>query len=308
MAKVSIIVPSYNHNSFLKDRLDSIINQTFKDWELIIIDDDSNDGSKETLQEFVKNNKSKVSRFIINKKNSGSGYQSWYTGINLVKSEYIWIAETDDYSDVTFLEEMIKTLDENKNVALAFCTSIYVDANKNYLYTSEKRTKDLEVNSNNKVFSGEVYVNKMPFNTYITNGSAVVFRKPKKEIPKELFKFKQCSDIFLWTYLLNNSSFVFLNKKLNYFRRHEDSTSEKISIHKKKSVYFEKAVFLNYYNQQHKYKGFINHYLKFYIDFNRKNIFDIEPVLAIEGIKFLKLKYLFLVLNFFLNKFKTKNK
>ena len=64
---ISIITPFKNSSKYLDECLNSIINQSYKDWELIIIDDDSNDGSKETLKEFVKNNKSKVSRFIINK-------------------------------------------------------------------------------------------------------------------------------------------------------------------------------------------------------------------------------------------------
>jgi glycosyltransferase involved in cell wall biosynthesis len=302
MAKVSIILPSYNHVKFLEDRLNSIVNQTFKDWKLIIIDDCSTDGSIEILKKFQKKHKDKIEKFIINANNSGSGYTSWEKGINLAKSEYIWIAETDDYSDDSFLEEMVKTLDENKNVVLTFCTSIYVNANKKKLYNSKNRTKDLKVNSTYGIINGSVYIDKMPFNTYITNGSAVVFRKPKNEVPQELFIYKQCSDIFFWTYLLKDSSFIFLNKELNYFRRHDDSTSEKISINKKKSVYFEKASFLNYYQQQSKYMVFINHYIKFYMNLNRKNILDIEPILEIKEIKFLKFHYFTGLMKFFFNK------
>ena len=81
MPKVTIIVPSYNHSQFLNERLSTIINQTFQDFELIIIDDYSTDNSQEILQKFVTENQSKVSHFIINDKNSGSGYNSWKKGI-----------------------------------------------------------------------------------------------------------------------------------------------------------------------------------------------------------------------------------
>lgn len=300
MHKVSIILPSYNHAKFLEDRLDSIINQTFTNWKIIIIDDCSKDDSLDILNEFKNKYNDKIEAFIINNSNSGSGYKSWEKGIQLAKGDYIWIAETDDYSDIFFLEEMVKMLENNRNAVLAFCTSIYVDAHKNFLYTSENRTKNL--NSTCNVINGSVYIEKMPFNTYITNGSAVVFRKPENTIPKELFNYKQCSDIFLWTFLLKDATFIFLDKKLNYFRRHEDSTSEKIAINKKKSVYFEKAEFLNYFDQNKKYKIFINHYIKFYINLNRNKFLEIKPVLAIKKVKFLKFHYFKQLIKFYLNK------
>ena len=87
----------------------------------------------------------------------------------------------------------------------------------------------------------------MPFDTYITNGSSVVFRKPKFEILSELFTNRQCSDIFLWSYLLEKSSFAFLNKNLNFFRRHEGSTSSFLQKNKLETIYHEKAKYLNYF-------------------------------------------------------------
>ncbi|AOW19508.1 glycosyltransferase [Urechidicola croceus] len=303
MAKVTIVLPSYNHANFLNDRLESILNQTYKDWEIIIIDDKSTDKSIDILNQFVKKNKSKIKHFIVNSKNSGSGYLSWKKGIELAKTEYIWIAETDDYSDINFLSNSIKVLNENKECALTFCTSVYVDINKKTLYDSTARTKNLYVDNDDcKVFNSLILENVLPFNTYITNGSSVVFKKPKNKIPNEIFINKQSSDIFLWTYLVKNKSFAFINKKLNYFRRHEDSTTSKISELDKESVYYEKANYLNYFSCQEKYIEFINHYIKHIVNANKMKIFDISAILKIEKIKFLRLKYLQLLFKFYLNK------
>jgi glycosyltransferase involved in cell wall biosynthesis len=275
MSKVSIILPSYNHNSFLKDRLDSIVNQTFKDWELIIIDDKSSDGSIETLKEFYQKYTNKISNFIINTENSGSGYKSWKKGIELAQSEYIWIAETDDYSDVSFLEEQVKILDTYPKVALTFCASNYVDANKTFLYNTNKRTLDLSVSENNsKLFKGEVYLNKAPFDTYITNGSSVVYRKPKIDIPNLIFENKQSSDIFLWTFLMQNSSFVFLNKKLNFFRRHEGSTTTRLSSLRKLDIFQENIKYLHFYKQKNKDHLLLKKYFQQYVWINKKEIFN----------------------------------
>ena len=188
MLKVSIIIPSYNHAVFLKDRLDTILNQTFKNWEAIIIDDQSSDNSVQVIKDFLKINPDfRVKYFIVNDENSGSGYNSWKKGIELAETEYIWIAETDDYSDTDFLEELVKILDQNENVALAFCGSNYVE-NSEIIYDSTNRTKDLEVDVGKyKILGGNVFLSKMPFNTYITNGSSVVFRRPKEKMNVELF-------------------------------------------------------------------------------------------------------------------------
>jgi len=278
MPKVSIILPSYNHGAYLRDRMDTIINQTYEDWELIIIDDRSTDGSLEILTDFAAKNKAKIKFFIVNEVNSKSGYFSWEKGINIAESEYVWIAETDDYSDVNFLKEQIAVLEQNKNCALVFCASNYVDANKQFLLNSDRRTKDLAVKEGEyKVFDGSVFIDKMPFNTYITNGSSVVFRKPNREIPHEIFLQRQCSDLFLWTFLLQNESFAFLNKKRNYFRRHEESTTTKISSGKQLiGTYKELVFYLEYYNFPDKYSNFITYYFNNYLWKNKKEVFNVK--------------------------------
>jgi glycosyltransferase involved in cell wall biosynthesis len=303
MNKISIIIPSYNHYKFLKKRLDSIVNQTFKDWEMIIIDDQSNDGSIEILNDFVQENKNKVKHFIINETNSGSGYNSWKKGIELANSEYIWIAETDDYSDENFLEKSIQVLEKKPNCALSFCSSVYVDTDENHLYDSTKRTEQLNVlDGQFKVFNGSVLIDLLPFSTYITNGSSVVFRNTSSKIPDKIFTNKQSSDLFLWTYLLQEKSFIFLNEKLNFFRRHDDSTTTKTSKFNLESVYHEKANYLNYFEQSIKYKEFISHYIKFYINTNKSKMFNISSILKIENVKYLRLKYVKLLFKFYLTK------
>jgi len=296
---VSIILPSYNHGRFLKRRLESITHQTFIDWELIIIDDCSTDNSYEELTKFYNRYKSKISKFIRNDKNSGSGYISWKKGIELAQSKYIWIAETDDYSAPNFLKNQIQLLENNKEASLSFCASVYVNEKEEVLYTSINRTQDLNVPIGAaKMFCGDKLLDKMPFNTYITNGSSVVFRKPIKKIPQEIFQHKQISDVFLWTYLVKTKSFLFCNQPLNFFRRHEESTTSKMFHLSSKKVYIERANYLNFYNEKDKYKYFLKHYIEHYAWNNKKDMLNTKTISHIKGVSRIKLKYYGLLLLF----------
>ena len=112
--KVSVIVPNYNHASYLKQRIDSILNQTFQDFEVIILDDCSTDNSLEVLSHYKNHNK--VSHCVFNDTNSGSTFKQWDKGIQLAKGEWIWIAESDDWAEPEFLETI--------NTHLRNCTTV----------------------------------------------------------------------------------------------------------------------------------------------------------------------------------------
>jgi glycosyltransferase involved in cell wall biosynthesis len=306
MPSVSIILPSYNHALFLQDRLDSILNQTYQDWEAIIIDDNSTDNSVAFINYFLKNNPNfKVKHFIVNETNSGSGYFSWQKGIELAETEYVWIAETDDYSEPTFLQELVEILDHNEDVALAFCGSNYVEDDK-IIYDSTNRTKDLDVERGKyKIIPSEIFLNRLPFDTYITNGSSVVFRKPKKKMNVELFNNRQLSDLFLWSHLIQNGELVFLNKNLNFFRRHDDSTTTKMNISSKKIIYEEMLKYLNFFKQKYKFQIFLDHYVKHFVWSNKKEVLNYKFLRKIKGIEAIDIKYAGAIVNFILVKIKS---
>ena len=99
---VSVILPNYNHSSFLKKRIDSIINQSFQDFDIIILDDCSTDCSREIIEEYRSN--VNITNIVYNEINSGSTFKQWKKGIELAKGKFIWIAESDDYADESFFK------------------------------------------------------------------------------------------------------------------------------------------------------------------------------------------------------------
>ena len=223
---ISVIVPNYNHAKFLKERIDSILNQTFQDFELIILDDCSTDNSRETIESY--RHLPNVSIFY-NSKNSGSPFKQWKKGIKLAKGKYVWIAESDDYSESDFLETMIQKL--NAGNGLAYCRSGDIDENGNkksdFFWADgldENRWKsDYENNGYDEIKNHLVYRCTIP------NASACVFKKELAPLNCGFDKMRYCGDWLFWIKLLERTSLGYSAETLNHFRHHEGSTRNKKS-------------------------------------------------------------------------------
>ncbi len=212
---VSIIVPSYNDEKHLRKRLDSIFNQTFRDFEVILLDDASTDGSRQIMEKYA--SRPEVTHFILNAENSGSTIQQWKKGIRLAEGEYIWIAESADFSDKRFLETLMDLFDRDKNVDLAFCASWYVDE-KN---TPVKPAPDPE---DSFQISGEGAAQKY-FSKYnlIRHAGGCVFNK--KLIDPSFFEYAYYQHYGNWCFWATLSGrawkIAYLNEKLNFSRNHQ---------------------------------------------------------------------------------------
>ena len=104
---VSVVIPNYCHSKYLEQRIESVINQTYKNIEIIILDDCSPDegASKAVIEKY--RNKPLISHIVYNEVNSGSTFKQWNKGIVLAKGELVWIAESDDFAKETMLEELV---------------------------------------------------------------------------------------------------------------------------------------------------------------------------------------------------------
>src|SRR5712671_345349 len=111
---VSVIIPNYNHARFLRQRVDSVLGQTFQDFELILLDDCSTDERQSIIPE---NAADPRVRMEFNEKNSGSTFKQWNKGVRLARGEYVWIAESDDYAEPQLLEKLVSRLNAEPSVA-----------------------------------------------------------------------------------------------------------------------------------------------------------------------------------------------
>ena len=121
---VSVIIPNYNHARYLDARIQSILNQSYRDFEIIILDDCSTDNSKDVIEKYRDNEF--VTHIVYNEHNSGSTFKQWENGFELAKGELVWIAESDDCCDNRFLENLVPKFDNGK-VVLAFSRSMQID-------------------------------------------------------------------------------------------------------------------------------------------------------------------------------------
>lgn len=132
---VSVIIPNYCHARYLDERIQSVLNQTYTNFEVIILDDCSpdNGASKEVIERYRSN--PHISQIVYNEQNSGSPFKQWNKGFGLAKGEFIWIAESDDSCDEVLLESLVGRLMENSNAVVAFSCCLGFSKRKGMLAT-----------------------------------------------------------------------------------------------------------------------------------------------------------------------------
>ena len=214
---VSVIVPNYCHSRFLDERIMSVLNQTYQNFELIILDDCSPDnGASKAVIEKYRNNP-KVSHIVYNEVNSGSTFKQWNKGFELAKGELIWIAESDDSCEVNLLETLVNVLLNNSNIVLSYCSLVRIDENGKVIQNKNygRFTRDFEID-------GITFMKKyMLIGNIIYNASAVVFRKKTLNVmPKDYMNFKSAGDHLFWSYILMQGHISYVAAKLNKFRQH----------------------------------------------------------------------------------------
>jgi glycosyltransferase involved in cell wall biosynthesis len=254
---VSVIIPNYNHAKYLRQRLDSVLDQTFTDFEIIILDDCSTDDSIQIIEAYKAY--PKISHIVINNQNSGSPFLQWQRGIELARGEWIWIAESDDWCEPTFLKTLLSGIDDG--VAISYCQSIVVDENSNILWET----------GNNKLsdrIQGSVFFENHLKGNKIINASMAIFQKEVYNKTNKLYlKWKNIGDWIFWLEFALKGDVLISGKKLNYFRKHPGDVRSKAIVsgawHFEKldviQSLFEKGII----NEKKRKERVINDYLLF---------------------------------------------
>ena len=217
MPKVSVIIPIFNVEKYLKKCLDSVINQTFKDIEIICVNDGSTDNSLKILEEYSKlDNRIK----IINKSNGGSS-SARNAGLTIANAEYCYFIDSDDWLELNTLEKLYNIMISN-DVDSVIHGANNILGDKSYVGT------DMDMQDWFESFTKSNGIYDVPTSIRADICSVIWNKLYKMEIiNKYNCRFAngliQEDELFLWTYMIHCRNYYYLNEKLYNYFRHSDS-------------------------------------------------------------------------------------
>jgi len=179
---ITVVLPTYNSILFLKERMDTILNQTFKDWNCVVIDGYSKDGTWEYLQKIAKGDK----RFKLYQFPPKGPYDGWNKGISKATGKYIYIATSDDTMTINCLEKMLFHLEANLDCDIAHCCLTVIDENSKPT-SSQWRNWDKVKFHGNKI--RKLHIRKAPYDGLVHSGWNTVYTSiTQLLIKKSLFR------------------------------------------------------------------------------------------------------------------------
>jgi glycosyltransferase involved in cell wall biosynthesis len=207
--EISVIMPAYNAEKYIAASIESVLNQTFKDFELLILDDASSDKTKEIVLSYAQND----NRIVYVEKQSNHGPATLRNeGIRLAKGAFIALNDADDLSEKTRFEKQIAIFKNHPNIGV--CGSWIVNFGENMVsYVFEAPQNPIEI--------------KLTFLSYdcLANSSAM-FRKSCVENLEYEKEFVPAEDYKLWSEVIINHDFYIIQEALVHYRQHENNISK----------------------------------------------------------------------------------
>lgn len=230
---VSVVFTSYNHEKFLKQAIDSILNQSFKDFEFIIIDDCSTDSSREIISSYAH-----IDNVVLHllEKNTGSYVKASHYGAARARGKYLLFAQCDDFSEPVQLAELVKIMSTKvQDIGVVFSRSNMVDSNGAFISDDYSiRNKAFKTKCKTDVLiTGAEMRSFLSYACVIPNLSAALIEKSLYfkvgGLPE---KYLMAADWAFWLSLAEHTNFYYLTATLNNFRQHNTTIRSKTKIDK----------------------------------------------------------------------------
>ena len=236
LKKVSIVVPNYNYEQYMRSRLTSIFDQTYPIFETLVLDDCSKDNSIAVIGDVAKD-AVRVIELIENETNSGSVFHQWKKGMKASRGDYIWIAEADDLAEPEFIARSLETFSDN--TALSFTNSKQIDTQDTVLaedYNYYYRCVDGALFANDFRLEGEEFIKRaLSIRNVIMNVSSVLWNREIldesfDEIGENLYDLSLVGDwrIYLEALGQKGRSVSYIADSLNVHRRHEGGVTQSL--------------------------------------------------------------------------------
>jgi len=201
---VSVIVPSYNHGQYIYDTIESIVNQTYKNVELIVIDDGSIDDSLKILESLS----NKYNFTFIHRNNKGLS-ATLNEGLHLSRGEYICVCASDDKYPLDKIEKQIDFIEKNQNYAMVF---------GNYIIFNNNGDEKKMINKYSK--SGWIF-NDLIVNRFHIHITSALIRKKVFESVGGFDETLYVEDWDMCIRIANKFPIGYMNQYLAYYRKHD---------------------------------------------------------------------------------------
>lgn len=223
---VTVVIPCYNHAPYLRERIDSVLAQDYPNFEVLILDDKSPDNSAEIQLSYK--GREHVREVIINEQNSGNTFLQWEKGVTMAQGKYIWIAESDDVAQPTFLSKLVTRLEQTPDAIYAYSHSTMIGPDSEDLgYSWDQPWLYREPGVYD---SREFCRERLVLKDLVYNASMVVFRRECFfKVDPDFKRYRHCGDWFFWFEMAMMGKVIEVPEKLNAFRQHPNKVSNDAS-------------------------------------------------------------------------------
>ena len=235
--KVSVIIPVYNTEKYLRECLDSVVNQTLRDIEIICINDGSTDGSLAILEEYQQRDPRIT---VLSEKNRGVNAVR-NQGLEVSRGKYIYFIDSDDYAELNLLEKTVKLADELALDAVVFGVDQIVETDKGgWVHPASRRSADEPP----MLLSGVEYIrHAKEEGTYVSTVWTMIWRREilfDNDIRFKEAKYYQDALFCLQAYLASRR-LLLIADKLYHYRKRPESITAKPNTHYNTENFFQCA-------------------------------------------------------------------
>lgn len=219
MPRVSVIIPTYNRENFVSDTIESVLGQTYKDFEVIVVDDGSTDSTIQKLEKY--NSKIK----LIQQTNSERAVAR-NNGASNSSGEYIAFVDSDDVWKNNKLEKQVEVLDNQKDTILTYSSCLRIDDKGRKIKTAKRQ---------NRGYTGNVF-EKLLLRNFVVSATPLLRREYFEKTDGFKTKYIPYEDWECWIRLSTLGNFYFIKEPLAYYRIHDTQSVQLVKAEKIEEV------------------------------------------------------------------------
>ena len=216
--KISIITASYNYENYIKETIESVIEQTYQDWEMIVVDDGSSDNSLAVIDSYCK--KDSRIKLFTHENNINKGLKdTLLLGLEKAQGDWVVFLESDDYISPDYLEKKLSVIEKHPDVNIIINDVNLLGEHSKTLTKHFKQINKALKKDNQPVDLSRPLMKK----NHIVTFSIVMMKKILLENIDFECPIKPLLDYYIWAQIARNNKFYYIDEKLTTWRIHNDS-------------------------------------------------------------------------------------